>query len=119
LVLGLAEVLSASISAAVDFGDTVAAQESVDAFRAYGAVRWIGVYDRGGNKLAGFGRARLQAPSTLTSASVADDRYIRVAKPVTVEAQAIGTVLIEVDREVSVSRNGWGIGQASLICRVA
>jgi signal transduction histidine kinase len=112
---GLAEVLAASVTAAVDFGDAVAAKESVDAFRVYRAVRWIGVYDRGGNKLAGLGRDRMQAPPTLSSASVADDDFIRVSRPVTVEAQSIGTVLIEVDREAPARRLARHLLLGSLI----
>ena len=40
-----AEILSASVTAALDFGDAQAAQEAVDAIRVNRQVRTVGVYD--------------------------------------------------------------------------
>ena len=58
-----AQVLAGSVTAAVDFGDPVASQQSVDAFRVNPQVRYVGVFDRTGHVLGAYdpsrGRARL------------------------------------------------------------
>ena len=96
---GLAEVLATSATAAVDFGDTVAAQEVVNSFRVYRTVRWIGIYDRGGARAAGYARPGLAVPSGVGGAPEARSTTIRVEQPIATAGQRIGTVILEVDRE--------------------
>ena len=38
-----AEILAASVQAALDFGDPIAAEEAVNAFKTNRQVRWVGV----------------------------------------------------------------------------
>ncbi len=57
-----AQVLAQSVTAAVDFGDPVASQQAVDAFRVNPQVRYVGVYDRTGRLLAVYDRIAQQAP---------------------------------------------------------
>nr|WP_314446737.1 ATP-binding protein [uncultured Sphingomonas sp.] len=101
---GYAEVLAASATAAVDFGDTVAAQEAVDSFRVNRTIRWLGIYDRGGQAVATYARAGTAAPSSLTAAATAPQASIRVDRPIIAAGQRIGTVLLEMDREPSSRR---------------
>ena len=51
-----AEILAASVTAALDFADRQAAQEAVDAIRVNRQVRTVGIYDAAGNLVAGYGR---------------------------------------------------------------
>jgi signal transduction histidine kinase len=98
-----AEVLAASVTAALDFGDPVAAQETVDAFRANRQVRLIGVYDRGGRPLASYARGGKRPLATIDRLAPADSSGLRIALPVNSRGQRIGTVVYELDRE-AVSR---------------
>ena len=98
-----AEVLANSVTAAVDFGDPVAAQQSVDAFRVNPQVRYVGVFDRTGRVLGAYdptgGRARLN----LSQLHPAANSNYRVQVPITSAGQPIGTAVYEVERE-AVSR---------------
>ena len=98
-----AEVLGNSVTAAVDFGDPVAAQQSVDAFRVNPQVRYVGVFDRTGRVLGAYdptgGRARLN----LSQLHAPADSSYRVSVPITSARQRIGTAVYEVERE-AVSR---------------
>ena len=64
-----AEILSASVTAALDFGDPVAAQDSVDALRVNPEIRTAAVYDRRGRLFAGFARAMLRRTVPIDSVS--------------------------------------------------
>ena len=57
-----AALLAASVTAALDFGDTAAAQEAVDAIRVNRLVRTVGVYERAGRLVAGYGRDGANPP---------------------------------------------------------
>jgi signal transduction histidine kinase len=99
-----AEVLAASVTAALDFADPVAAQETVNAFRANRRVRFIGVFDRGGRPLASYSRSRGPLrTAALSELPDAPPTSLRVAIPVNSRGQRIGTVVYELDRE-AVSR---------------
>ncbi|HET9813090.1 MAG TPA: ATP-binding protein [Sphingomicrobium sp.] len=99
-----AEVLAASVTAALDFADPVAAQETVNAFRANRQVRFIGVFDRGGRPLASYSRSRGPLrTAALSELPDAPPTSLRVAIPVNSRGQRIGTVVYELDRE-AVSR---------------
>jgi signal transduction histidine kinase/CheY-like chemotaxis protein len=101
---GLADVLSASATAAVDFDDPVAAQQAVDAFRVNPQVRWIGIYDRNGVSIAGFDRSGAPVPATIRQIQRTGDNAVRVSSPIAQAGQQIGTVYFEIEREASSRR---------------
>jgi signal transduction histidine kinase len=94
-----AEILAATVAAALDFDDPQAAQEAVDAFRANRQVRWIAILDRGGGAVAGYHPAGRSAPTRLDAVTAAADSSIRSVVPVDSAGQRTGTVVFEVDRE--------------------
>jgi hypothetical protein len=65
-----ADILAASVTAALDFGDAVAADEAIDSIRVNRQVRSVGVYNARGALIAGYSRdggnppARLAEPGT-------------------------------------------------------
>ena len=101
---GLADILAASATAAVDFDDPVAAQEAVNAFRVNDQVRWVGVYDRSGKALAGYDRTGAPIASTIAAIPAANARAMRVSAPIEQSGQRIGTVYFETDREAGSRR---------------
>ena len=60
-----AEILAASVTAALDFADAAAAQESVNALRVNPQIRSAAVYDGEGALFAGFQRSGTTLPPTL------------------------------------------------------
>lgn len=105
-----AEILAASVSAALDFGDPAAAQESVDALRVNPQVRIAAVYDQEGQAFVGFARDGMQLPSAIGDG---EQSGASVAAVVPVEAQGarVGTIRLEVARE-PVSRR---VGRYALV----
>ena len=53
-----AQVLAGSVTAAVDFNDPAASQQSVDAFRVNPQVRYVGVFNRAGKVLGAYDPSR-------------------------------------------------------------
>jgi signal transduction histidine kinase/CheY-like chemotaxis protein len=98
-----AQVLAGSVTAAVDFGDPVASQQSVDAFRVNPQVRYVGVFDRAGHVLGAYDPSRGRARLDLAKLPPPPGSSYRVAVPVTSAGQRIGTAVYEVERE-AVSR---------------
>src|SRR5438270_1469615 len=96
---GLADILAASVAAAVDFNDPVAAQEAVDAFRTNNQVQRIGIYRRDGTAIAGYRRDGTPIRPTISSMRPAGDNVIRVDSPIIQAGQHIGTVYLDIDRE--------------------
>ncbi|HEX5237650.1 MAG TPA: ATP-binding protein [Sphingomicrobium sp.] len=96
---GLAQVLAASATAAVDFDDPAAAQQAVDAFKVNDQIRWIGIYGRDGKAIAGYERSRAPIPSTIALIPETPVHMIRVTAPVARSGQQIGTVYMEIERE--------------------
>ncbi|HET9810569.1 MAG TPA: ATP-binding protein [Sphingomicrobium sp.] len=101
---GLADILAASATAAVDFNDPLAAQESVNAFKVNSQVRWVAVYDRNGEALAGYNRTGAPVPKTISTIPELESQAVRVTAPVEQSGQRIGTVYFEVDREAGSRR---------------
>jgi len=93
-----AEILAASVAAALDFGDASAAQESVDALRVNPQIRIAAVYDNRGDAFAGFARG-----GTRISIARADGNQsganVAAVVPVGSEGARVGTVRLEVARE--------------------
>jgi signal transduction histidine kinase/CheY-like chemotaxis protein len=94
-----AQVLSGSVTAALDFADPVAGQEAVNAFRANPQVRFVGVFDRAGRVLAAYDRSGRRARLNLDRLPAAEASSHRVDVPVVSAGQRIGTVVYEVERE--------------------
>ncbi len=94
-----AEILAASVTAALDFDDAVAAREAVSAIRVNRQVRSVGIYNEQGILVAGYGRdgpgpsprfvERLPAPENAVSSEV----------PVMSRGERIGTVILATDPE--------------------
>jgi signal transduction histidine kinase/CheY-like chemotaxis protein len=101
---GLADVLSASATAAVDFDDPVAAQQAVNAFRVNDQIRWIAIYGRDGKLVAGYERSGAPVPATVALIPRAPEHMIRVMSPVARSGQQIGTVYMEIEREAASRR---------------
>ncbi len=93
-----AEVLAASVTAALDFDDAYAARDAVSAFGVNRQVRWVGTFDEKGDRLAGYARAGVQLPSR-ASDMPGEASGIRVIVPVLSSGQQVGTVGLEVDSE--------------------
>ncbi|UUR08923.1 ATP-binding protein [Sphingomonas glaciei] len=89
-----AEILAASVAAALDFSDASAAQESADALRVNPSVRMAAVYDHEGKLVAGFVRDRASLPPRLEIANSDLERSAQA--PVQSAATRIGTVRLEV-----------------------
>ncbi len=98
-----AEVLSRSVTAAVDFGDPVASQQAVNAFRVNPQVRYVGVFDRSGKPLAAYDPTKSERQTSLGQLPPPPDSSYRVVVPVDSAGQRIGTVVYSVERE-AVSR---------------
>jgi signal transduction histidine kinase/CheY-like chemotaxis protein len=93
-----AGILAASVTAAVDFGDPEAAQESVDALRVNPQVRLAVVYDGGGKVVAGFARKGVTVPPGPSAPLSPGAGYASTA-PVESAGERIGTVRLEMARE--------------------
>jgi signal transduction histidine kinase/CheY-like chemotaxis protein len=94
-----AQVLAGSVTAAVDFGDAAASQQSVDAFRVNPEVRYVGVFDRAGYALAAYDPSHRRGRPVLANLPAASGSSYRVSVPVESAGQPIGTVVYEVERE--------------------
>ena len=95
-----ADVLAASSAAAVDFDDPQAAQQAADAYRVNRQIRMIGIYDRRGSLVAGYDRSGGPVPRSIRALSPDVGPAIRVQSPITQSGQHIGTVYIDVDRDI-------------------
>jgi signal transduction histidine kinase/CheY-like chemotaxis protein len=96
-----AEILAASVAAALDFGDAAAAQEAVDALRVNRQVRQVTVTDAGGRMVAGFQRG---ADEFEEAAQAAAPRGVRAEVPVLSGGSRIGAVALAADAEPLASR---------------
>ncbi|HYX45801.1 MAG TPA: ATP-binding protein [Sphingomicrobium sp.] len=94
-----AQVLAQSVTAAVDFGDSVASQQAVNAFRVNPQVRFVGVYDRSGKLLAAYDSTHKPPKADLSELRPVPDSNYRVSAPITSARQPVGTVVYEVERE--------------------
>jgi signal transduction histidine kinase/CheY-like chemotaxis protein len=95
-----AEMLAASVTAALDFGDPSAAQESVDALRVNPQILAAGIYTREGILFAGYERAVGLLPGT--RAAVPDRRggnAVEALVSVVRGGEPIGSVYLAALRE--------------------
>jgi signal transduction histidine kinase/CheY-like chemotaxis protein len=98
-----AQVLAGSVTAAVDFGDPVASQQAVNAFKVNPQVRYVAVFDRTGHVLAAYDRVGRKRGSTLAQLPPAAPNSFRISVPIVSAGEHIGTVVYSVERE-AVSR---------------
>lgn len=93
-----AEVLAASLTAALDFDDRQAAVEAVSAFRVNRQVRWVGAFDDTGALVAGYSKPGLALPARLSDLTTGGSG-VRATVPVRSSGQLVGHVSLEVERE--------------------
>ena len=94
-----AEILAASVTAALDFGDRQAAQEAIEAIRVDRQVRTIGVYDEQGALLAGYGRDGAVPEQRLTDRFNPPSTTVSSIVPVLSRGERIGSVYLAADPE--------------------
>ena len=99
-----AEILGASVVAALDFGDAAAARESVDALQVNRQFRLVAIYDRGGVLIAGYGRGGGIVPARLAEAPKQSSEATVAAVPVMRSGQQIGTAYIAADPQPLATR---------------
>jgi signal transduction histidine kinase len=88
-----AQILAASVTAALAFDDRKVAQEYVEALVANPEVEAAGVYDTQGQLLASYARSETPPPPAVaTGSAVADSRYIVVTAPVRQGQSVMGSV---------------------------
>ena len=92
-----AEILAASVSAALDFGDATAAQEAVNAIRVNRQVRTVGIYNAEGRLIAGYGRDGAN-PNERVEDGIRGN-VIASTVPVESGSERIGSVFLAIDRE--------------------
>ena len=89
-----AEILAGSITAALDFGDNIAARESVDALRASPLVQAAGVYDASGALFAGYARGGTLSRRLQPVGVSADAAAVEAVAPVMRGQTQIGTIYL-------------------------
>jgi len=89
-----AEILAASVVAALDFADRSAAQEAVDALQVSPQLRAVGIYDAHGRRFAGYHRTGARLPDLLGDAVPPDASLIQATAPVTRGGATIGSVYL-------------------------
>jgi signal transduction histidine kinase len=90
-----AQILAASVSAAIVFDDRRAAQEYVDALAANPELLGAGVYDDGGKLLAGFARSGVRLPPVPARDFTSfGDGYVDVTAPVVQNGADLGKVML-------------------------
>ncbi|HYJ53429.1 MAG TPA: ATP-binding protein [Allosphingosinicella sp.] len=93
------EILAASVVAALDFEDRASIQAAVDAMRVNRQIRVIGVYDRSGALMVGYGRDNARPPAQFVDPlSPAGAAIVSIAQ-VTYRGERIGTVYFVSDPE--------------------
>ena len=94
-----AEILAASVTAALDFEDGVAANEAVNAIRVNRQVRSVGVYNEHGRLIASYGRDGQNPLPSLAERRPPLENAVSSEVPVTSRGERIGTVLLVTDPE--------------------
>jgi signal transduction histidine kinase len=94
-----AEILAASVTAALDFDDAVAAREAVSAIRVNRQVRSVGVYNEQGSLIAGYGRDGPGPSSAFGNRLPAPENAVSSEVPVMSRGERIGTVVLATDPE--------------------
>jgi signal transduction histidine kinase len=116
-----AQILAASVTAALAFDDRKVALEYVEALGANPEVEAAGVYDTQGRLLAGHARpGAASAPSTAAKGTTSrDDRYIVVTAPVRQGEVVMGSVYLRTVVEALPQRLARYAGVAVLLIMAA
>jgi len=93
-----AEILAASVTAALSFEDAQAANEYVRAMEVNPAIGAVGVYTENGKRLAGFAR-NAALPEGIVGITAASRSENAVVVPVTQNKTALGWVYLELSPE--------------------
>ena len=110
-----AQILAASVTAAVVFNDAKAAQEYVDALRVNPELEAAGVYGGDGRIIAGFARARHLPAMVKQQSATPGEGYIDVAVPVSQNGAQIGIVLLRALTEPEERRVARYVGLILLV----
>lgn len=94
-----AEILAASVTAALDFRDAPTAQEAADALRVNPQVNAAGVYDESGAIFAGYVRDGTSLPKRITTDRRPNPDLVEALVPVTRGGESIGSVYLALVRE--------------------
>ncbi|HEY1604390.1 MAG TPA: ATP-binding protein [Allosphingosinicella sp.] len=94
-----AQILAASVTAALDFGDARTAQESVDALGVNPQVSAAGVYDSAGRLFAGYARSPGLLSARFDRRAPRGGNLVEATAPVLRGGQPIGTVYLQAVRE--------------------
>jgi signal transduction histidine kinase/CheY-like chemotaxis protein len=112
-----ADILAASVTAALDFGDASTAQEAVDALRVNPQIDAAGVYDRKGVLFAGYDRRPGALPRTASTPG-SGANIVPALVPVMRGGERIGSVYLGAMRE-PVSRRLTRYGFIGLLISMA
>jgi signal transduction histidine kinase/CheY-like chemotaxis protein len=94
-----AQILAASVTAALDFGDVRTARESVDALGVNPQVSAAGVYDSSGRLFAGYARAPGLLSERLGGHVRRGGNLVEATAPILRGGERIGTVYLQAVRE--------------------
>ena len=94
-----AEILAASVTAALDFEDRTAVREAIDAARVNPQVRSIAVYDRRDDLVDGHARDGAAPPRRHAGSAPHPGNAVVREAPVTTRGERIGTVVLATDPE--------------------
>jgi signal transduction histidine kinase len=90
-----AQILAASVTAAIVFDDRSAAQEYVEALAANPELQAAGVYDKDGHLLAGFSRGGARLPAAaLQEGAQFGPGFIDITTPAVQKGATVGTVML-------------------------
>jgi signal transduction histidine kinase len=90
-----AQILAASVTAAIVFDDRRAAQEYVDALTANPELQAGGVYDGTGRMLAGFARGGSRLPKSVSAEGARlGDGFVDISVPASQNGAKVGTVML-------------------------
>lgn len=115
-----ADILAATVSAAVVFDDTPAAQEYVDALRANPEIEAVGVYDENGMLVAGYQKIGSALPKSVKGSTGPsfDGAHLEFTAPITEAGTRVGSVHVRSMLE-PVSRRFTRYGAAALLVGMA
>jgi signal transduction histidine kinase len=94
-----ADILAASVTAALDFDDAVAAREAMNAIRVNRQIRSVGVYNEQGNLVAGYGRDGGGPSPAFANRIPAPQSAVASEAPVISRGETIGHVTLVSDPE--------------------
>ncbi len=101
-----AEILAASVGAAIDFGDAATAQEAAEAMRVNRQLRGVVIYDRNGSRIAGYRRDGLPPKPSIAESRATYSPGIVAEAAVISGGKRVGMVRLSVDRQPLDTRFG-------------